>query len=180
MRPMPTEYFHEYERYISLVPDADIVDVLAEQIPALRTTLSSLPDDRAGFRYAPGKWTVRETVGHLIDGERVFGYRALWFARGDVQPLPGFEQDFFAAAARHDRYPIGELVDEFCALRESHVLMFRHLDAEAWQRHGTASDHSMSTRAAAFGMAGHVLYHAALLRDRYGIPLTPQLGGASR
>jgi DinB superfamily len=180
MRPTPTEYFHEYERYISLVPDANIVDVLAEQRPALRTSLGSLPDDRAGFRYAPGKWTVRETVGHLIDAERVFGYRALWFARGDVQPLPGFDQDPFAATAHHDRFPIGELVDELCALRESHVLMFRHLDADAWKRHGAASGHPMSTRAAAFIMAGHVLYHAALLRDRYGIPVAPQLGGGLR
>ncbi len=169
MRPTAAEYLPYFDRYISLVPGDRIVPVLAGQSPRLRDRLAPLSEERAGFRYAPGKWSVREVVGHLIDTERVFGYRALWFARGESQPLPGFEQEPFAAAAMHDQVPIAELVDEFAALRESHLLMLNHLPSEAWGRLGSASGHPMSTRAAAFIMAGHVSYHLALLKERYGV-----------
>lgn len=171
MKANPSEYADYYGRYVSLVPDADIVQTLASQLAPLRSALASLPEDRAGFRYAPGKWTVRESLGHVIDTERVFGHRAFWFARGGAEPLPGFDQEPFEAAGRHDRNPIAQLIEEFCAVRESHLLMFRHFDEAAWSRVGTASGNAMSVRGAASIMAGHLFYHAALLRDRYDIPI---------
>lgn len=169
MRPTAAEYNPYFERYISLVTGDRVVPVLADQAVALHKLLRGLPDDRAAFRYAPGKWSVRESLGHLIDTERVFGLRALWIARGDRQPLPGFEQDDFARAAHHDHCSIAQLVDEFSALRESHVLMFNHLPAEAWSHVGNASGNPLSTRAAAFIMAGHVIYHTAIFHQRYGL-----------
>jgi hypothetical protein len=169
MRPPAAEYNPYFARYIDLVPGDKVVPVLAEQVQTFRARFRDLPEERASFRYDANKWTVREVIGHLIDTERVFGYRALWFARGAATPLPPFEQDDFAATAGHDLVPIAELVDEFCALRESHIRMFRHLPKEAWTRVGTASNHPMSTRAAAFIMAGHLNYHAALLSERYGV-----------
>lgn len=169
MRPTPDEHLPYFSRYITLVPGDDIVAVLAEQVAPLQASLRSLPGERAGFRYGPGKWSVREVVGHLIDTERVFGFRALWCARGATDPLPSFEQDDFVRTAGHDQYHIAELVDEFVALRESHVLMFRQMSPAAWTRLGTVGGGALSARAAAWIMAGHVLHHTALLRERYGV-----------
>lgn len=169
MRPPATEYLDYFERYISLVPGEKVVPVLTSQIATVRGRLAGLSDTQASFRYAPDKWSVRESLGHLIDTERVFGYRALWFARGNTEPLPGMDQDPFAASAHHDACNIDELVDEFCSLRESHVQMFNHLPKEAWTRIGKASGHPLSTRAAAFIMAGHVEYHLKLFAEKYGV-----------
>lgn len=169
MRPTPAEYNPYFERYISLVPGEKVVPMLTEQVTPLRELLRDLHEERAAFRYAPDKWSVRESLGHLIDTERVFGYRALWIARGDTAPLPSFEQDTFAAVAGHDQCSITELVDEFVALRQSHLMMFNHLPAEAWTRSGEAGGSPLSVRAAAFIMAGHVLHHTALFRERYGL-----------
>lgn len=169
MRPSISEYAPYFERYISLVPGDRVVPLLREQVDELRRRLGSLTEERAAFRYAHGKWSVREVMGHLIDTERVFGLRALWFARGSGHPLPGFEQDDFAATAGHDQVLISELVEEFALLRQSHILMFEHLPPEAWARIGSASGNPLSTRAAAFIMAGHVNYHLALLQEKYGV-----------
>jgi len=169
MRPEPSEYRPYFDTYISKVPGDRVVPVLMQQLEPLIERFGSLSEEQASFRYAPDKWSVREVIGHLIDTERVFGYRALWIARGETTPLPSFEQDDFVRTAGHDTVPIVELVDEFCALRESHLLMFNHLAREAWTRVGTASGHPLSTRAAAFIMAGHVIHHLALLQERYGV-----------
>jgi hypothetical protein len=169
VRPEPSEYAPYFERYISLVPGDRVVPILAEQALTFRARLGNLTEQQGGFRYAEGKWNVREVIGHLIDTERVFGFRALWFARGASAPLPSFEQDDFAATAGHDLVTIHDLVDELCAIRESHVMMFKHLPKEAWARVGSSGGNPLSTRAAAFIMAGHVHYHLELLRERYGV-----------
>ncbi len=169
MRPPPSEYAPYFERYISLVPGDRVVPVLAEQAQTFRARFGGISEEQGGFRYAPDKWNVREVIGHLIDTERVFGHRALWFARGATTPLSGFEQDEFVTAAQHDLVPMVELVDEFCAVRDSYVLMFKHLPKEAWTRVGISNNHPMSVRAAAFMMAGHASYHSNLLREQYGV-----------
>lgn len=169
MRPEPSEYRPYFETYISLVPGDRVVPVLMQQLEPFLERFGSLSEEQSSFRYAPDKWNVREVIGHLIDTERVFGYRALWSARGATTPLPSFEQDDFVRTAGHDTVPIVELVDEFCAVRESHILMFNHLSPDAWIRIGTASGHALSTRAAAFIMAGHVIHHMTLLHERYGV-----------
>ncbi|MEO5798979.1 MAG: DinB family protein [Gemmatimonadales bacterium] len=169
MRPTPAEYNPYFERYISLVLVDKVVPILVSQVTPLRELLRNLSDDRAGFRYEPGKWSVRESLGHLIDTERVFGYRALWAARGCTEALPGFEQNDFTVVAKHDSCAIGELVDEFTALRESHIHMFNHLPTEAWARSCTAGGNPLSVRAAAFIMAGHLIHHTAIFQERYGL-----------
>lgn len=170
MRPSPAEYSAYFERYISLVTETDILGALAGQVDTVQSALRSLSDERAGFRYAPGKWSVREVLGHIIDTERVFGYRAMCIARGEAASLPGFDENRYEAAAEHDRYTLTELVDEFSALRCSHVLMFRRLDTAAWERIGRANENPASPRALAFLMVGHVRHHGNILTQRYGVP----------
>lgn len=169
MRPIAGEYAPYFDSYISLVYEDQVLSLLNAQASTVHDALSGLSDERAGRRYAPGKWSVRELLGHVIDAERVFGYRALSLARGETRALPPFDEDAYAAAAGHDRVPIDELAEEFATLRRSHVLMFKHLDEAAWARVGRLNDHPTSARAVAFIMAGHVRHHARVLSERYGI-----------
>jgi uncharacterized damage-inducible protein DinB len=135
----------------------------------MHDALSGLSDERASWRYAPEKWSVREVLGHVVDTERVFGYRALAIARGETYSLPSFDENAYAAIAGHDRAAIDRLAEEFATLRRSHALMLSHLDEDAWSRKGVVNGNPMSTRAMAFIMAGHVRHHARILTDRYGL-----------
>jgi len=168
-RPEPTEYAPYYERYVALVRDVDILTTLEEQAGSVRRLLATLPESRAGFRYAPDKWSVREAVGHWTDAERVFSYRALAFARGERAPLPAFDENEYARVSGHDNVPLAELVEEFGAVRSATLHLLRHLVPKAWMGVGTASGKPVSVRALAFIMAGHVAHHVAILRERYGV-----------
>lgn len=165
--PAKTEYAPDYERYVSLVPQGDILRTLEEQMNATLALLAGIDESQAGHRYAPGKWSIKELVGHVIDGERIFAYRALRFARNDRTELPGFEQDDYIANASFDDCTLAELAQEFEFVRKSNLLMFSHLDAEAWQRRGVASENEVSVRALAFIMAGRERHHMEVLRTRY-------------
>ena len=166
-RPDGTEYLPYYGRYITLVPEGHILALLSDQLDETLALLGSIPESRAGFRYAPGKWSIRELVGHVIDTERIFAYRALRFARNDKTPLPGFEQDGYISNASFDAYPLDELAAEFESVRRSTLFLLKHLDEEAWTRTGTASDAEVSVRALAYILAGHELHHRKILSDRY-------------
>ena len=166
-RPDETEYLQYYGRYISLVPDGDILTTLSEQLGNTLALLQVIPESRASFRYAPDKWSIKELVGHLIDTERIFAYRALRFARKDKTPLPGFEQDDYIRYASFDDYPLGELAAEFESVRRSSLFLFKHLEKEAWARRGVANDSEVSVRALAYTIAGHELHHRAILQSRY-------------
>jgi uncharacterized damage-inducible protein DinB len=166
-KPEETEYVPYYGRYISLVPDGEIITVLSEQIDETLALLRSIPESEGGFRYAPGKWSIRELVGHLIDSERIFTYRALCFARNDQTPLPGFEEDEYVRNASFNDRSLSELAEELESVRKSTMFMFKHLDKEAWKRRGTANQSEVSVRALAYIMAGHELHHRGILRDRY-------------
>lgn len=168
-RPAATEYAAWYESYVARVQDDDVLIAFERQPTEIGRALATVSKERAGFRYAPDKWTVREVLGHLIDCERVFGYRVMCMARGDATPLPGFDENGYAAHAGHDRYPLAELLAEFEALRRSHVSMLAHLDGDALVRAGTANGHRVSVRALIFIMVGHVRHHLAILATRYGI-----------
>ena len=172
-RPQPGEYPAYYGSYLSLIAGEDPLPALEAQAAELQS-LAGLPEDQAGHRYAEGKWSVREVLGHLIDAERICGYRAMRIARGDQTPLPGYESHTYAATAGHDACPFAELVEELVSLRRSHLLLFRHLPAEAWTRRGVMNENPASTRALAFFMAGHTAHHLAILRDRYGIAGAPR------
>ncbi len=166
-RPDATEYASAYENYVALVPGDDVIAVLSRQRAETRDLLRGIPEDAADSRYAPGKWSIKELVGHIIDGERVFAYRALRFARGDRTPLAGFDQDPYVAAANSDARTLASLAEEFEHVRASTVLLLQSLDGEAWQRRGTASDNEISVRALAYIIAGHEAHHVRILRERY-------------
>jgi len=171
MRPQTSEYLSYFERYVSLVPEDDVLPRLESQKEGVRQSLGVLSKEQADFRYAEDKWNVRQVLGHIIDTERVFGYRTLSIARGETHSLPLFDENNYARAAGHAHCAIEELIEEFCHLRSSHVLMFRHLDPAAWDRIGSLGNHPTSTRALAFIMAGHVCHHARVLTERYRIPV---------
>lgn len=171
MRPAGTEYAPYFDRYVSLVPEHDVIPVLAGQAAAVVDALGGLGDDRAGSRYADGKWTVGEVLGHLVDAEHVFGYRALALARGERASLPSFDEEAYAAASGHATVAIGDLAEEFAALRRSHVLMLSHLPPPAWSHPGVVNGHATTARAVAYVMAGHVRHHARILAARYGVAL---------
>ena len=166
-RPDETEYVPDFGKYVSLVPEGDIIGVLTGQIDETTALLSSIPEERAGFRYAPDKWSIKELVGHLIDSERIFSYRALCFARGDKTGLPGFEQDDYIRGGSFDEVPLADLAAEFASVRQATVLLFKHLSREAWTRRGLANESEVSVRALAHIIAGHELHHRKVLRDKY-------------
>lgn len=167
IRPGPDECAEYYHGYVALVPDGDILETLARQGEEFVSRLRRIPAEHGDFRYAEGKWTVKEVIGHLVDTERVMGFRALAFARGDRTPLPGFEQDDYVAGGRFGDRTIADLADEIESLRRSHLVLFGSFDDEDWMRRGTASGYEFTTRAVAWIMAGHVTHHANVLEERY-------------
>jgi uncharacterized damage-inducible protein DinB len=166
-KPAAGEFAAYYSRYIDLVPDGDVLGTLASQIRTTVHALRAISDADSLKRYAAGKWSIREVLGHVIDGERIFAYRALRFARNDQTPLAGFEQDDYIAPAKFDSRPWGELIAEFEVVRQSSLAMFRGLDQEAWSRRGTAAENPMSVRAVAYVIAGHERHHMNVLREKY-------------
>jgi len=166
-RPSPTEYAPYFSRYINLVREADFVAVLEGQPAELRALLGKLSPQQAGFRYAPGKWSIREVVGHVIDAERVFGYRALCIARGESVSLPSFDENDYAAASGHDACSLSELLEEFVHVRRGHIALFEHLTPTAWERTGTVNQNAISVRGLAYIMTGHAQHHAEILKERY-------------
>lgn len=167
--PDPTEHAPYYGKYIALVPDGDIVGMLRSQIESTVDLLRGVPGDREQHRYAEGKWSVREVVGHLCDAERIFCYRALRFARGDATPLQGFDENAYAANATYDDRRLSTVVEEFAAVRAASIAFFDSLTDEEWQRRGSANSQEVSVRALAWIIAGHERHHVSLLRERYGI-----------
>jgi hypothetical protein len=166
-RPDATEYAPFYARYVADVPEADVVAALRDSGRELVAALTAIPEARGGFRYAPDKWTIREVVGHMIDAERIFGYRALRLARGDATPLPGFEENDYARTAGSDARTLADLIDELRILREGTVRLFQFLPAEAWTRRGVVNGREVSVRALAYITAGHARHHLGVLRERY-------------
>jgi len=166
-KPGADEYPPYYEKYVSLIQDVDVVATLGKQLDATRTLLGSIDEVKADSRYAPDKWSIKEVVGHLIDGERVFAYRAMRFARSDVSPLAGFEQDDYVLNGDFDARTLADLAEEFEHLRRSNIHFFRGLSDAAWARRGTANDSEVSVRALAHIIAGHEVHHVEILKTRY-------------
>src|SRR5215510_7217356 len=138
-RPNESEYAPDYQNYVAQVSENDILPVLRSQLDALDVLLNRVAADRETYRYAEGKWSIREVVGHLIDGERVFGYRALCIARGEKQNLPSFDENEYMLTAPYDRIDLEDLLSELRLVRLSNIAMLRSLDEEAWSRAGTAN-----------------------------------------
>ena len=167
IRPSSNEYAPYYDRYISLVTEPNALEALERQLAEMLPVLRSVSEAQAGHRYAPGKWSIRQVLGHLIDAERVFAYRALRFARADRTPLPGFDENTYAEAAGSDRRSLRDLIEEIELVRRANVAMLRGFEEAAWTRIGTANDVEMSVRALAFVIAGHGCHHTNILKERY-------------
>lgn len=167
-RPSPGEYAEYFHRYISLVPEGDVVEILGRQIGQTRALLEAFGEEGSKRRYAPDKWSVREVVGHLSDTERIFVYRCLRFSRNDATPRAGFEQDDFVRTANFDHRALKDLLDEYASVRQASLSFFRSLDEEALDRKGVASGNQLSVRSVPFIVAGHELHHRKIIQDRYG------------
>jgi hypothetical protein len=169
-RPAEDEYGPFYRAYISLVPQQDLIETLKAQKDTTAGMLRPISEDKAGMRYAPDKWSIKEVVGHLCDTERIMTYRGLRIARGDQTPLPGFEQDDYVRLAGFDLRLLEDLVSEFASVREATLSWIRGLDSNALQRRGTANNMGVSVLALAYIIAGHERHHVGILRERY-LPL---------
>ncbi len=166
-RPQADEHNPYYSKYIDRVPDGDLVSLLREQVIDTVALLRDVSPERANYAYAPGKWTIKEVVGHLIDAERVFAYRALTIARNDTTNLPGLDENAWVPVAKFgDRSP-GALLAGFRVVRGASVHLAKHLDAEALARLGSANGHPVSVRALFYIMAGHESHHVALFKEKY-------------
>jgi hypothetical protein len=166
-QPAPGEYDPYYGRYISLINSDDIASTLEKQAQDTQALLRPLTAQQANFRYAPGKWSVKEMQGHVNDTERIMSYRALRIARGDKTPLHGFEQDDYIPAGKFDNRTLADLLDEFAAIRGATVQLVRHFDAEIGVRRGTASEKPITARALVYLIAGHELHHRRVLQEKY-------------
>jgi|SRR6516162_257256 len=168
-RPAPDEYFEYYAKYIERVPESDLTQRLVAQGAETQQLLQHVTDPQGLHRYATGKWSVKDVLGHVIDCERVFAYRALRIGRGDTTELPGFDENAYAPMARSDLRAMAALRAELAAVRAATVALLDSFDEEAMLRRGTAGGHGISARALFWIIAGHELHHVALLRERYGL-----------
>jgi len=167
--PEKSEYADYYVGYVSQVADEKIEDVLAGQPAKLREMFSSVSEDRGTYAYEAGKWTLKEVLSHLIDGERIFSYRILRISRGDETPIEGFEQDGYIENSNANNRSFAELLDEFDLQRRSNMLLINNLSDDATKRSGTASGFPVSVRALVYISAGHVRHHVGILKERYSI-----------
>ena len=168
-RPATSEYAPFYHGYVASVPEGDVVELLRSGGRELVDTIRRIPEERAGHRYGPEKWSIRQVIGHLIDAERIFTYRALRVARGDRTPLASFDENEYVKTAGSDGRTLAALARELEVVREASVLLFDSLPDEAWGRSGVASDREVSLRALAYITAGHSSHHLRILRERYGV-----------
>ncbi len=166
-RPAAGEYHAYYDTYVSEVPEGDLLEILAELREGTGRLLAEIGEARAGHRYAPGKWTIREIVGHLSDSERIFAYRLLRVARGDATPLPGFDEQQYVPAGEFERRPLADVAAEFRAVRDATLALIGGLGAAALARRGVANGSPVTARALAYIIAGHEIHHVRVIRERY-------------
>jgi hypothetical protein len=174
LRPTTQDYAPSFHTYIRLVPPGDLIEILSRQLHETEAMLAQVSEDQAGFRYAEGKWSLKQALGHVIDSERIFAYRALRIGRNDPTPLAGFDQDILAAGAPYDQIPLAEALREFEAVRSATLFLLRGFPPEAWDRSGTSNEHHITLLAIACAIAGHELHHREILRTLY-VPGISQL-----
>jgi hypothetical protein len=166
-RPQAGEAAPYYSKYIDRIPEEDVLGVLQGQLEETVRYLEGISEERSRHRYQPDKWSVRQVLSHVNDTERVFAFRAFWFARGFTSALPDYDQDVCGRGARADEVPWARHVQEFRAVRAATIDLFRNLPPEAWSRQGVASGNSFTVRALAYIVAGHVAHHLAVMWARY-------------
>lgn len=172
-RPEAGEFAEYYGKYIAKVPGTDVPGILASERLQMSRLLASRSERDGNFRYAPGKWTIKEVLGHVMDAERIFAYRALRIGRGDETPLSSFEQDDYVKNGAFAARTLAELVEEFDAVRGASISLFRSFDDAAWGRRGVANQTSVTVRALGFITAGHQIHHRMILEENY-LPAIPR------
>ena len=167
-RPAAEEYAAAFADYVAEIgEDEDVLAVLAGQLDEALVRLGSTPDSRGDYRYAPGKWSLKDVVGHLSDTERIFACRALWIARGEVTPQPPFDDQSWVAETGAEHRMLAEMVQEWGHVRRATFELFRHLTPKAWRRRGTAGEQAITVRALAYVIAGHTRHHLKVVEARY-------------
>ncbi len=167
-KPLEGEYVPYFMTYIQLVPDgADVLECMEDNMMDTEELILSLPKKKHEFRYAEGKWTIKEIIQHLIDTERIFCYRALCFARAETTPLPGYEENDYAANSFANNRDIDSLLDEFDQVRSCTLSLFKSFDKTVYEKTGISNGHPLSVRAIAYILAGHELHHMNVIRERY-------------
>ena len=167
--PEPNEYAPYYSKYISLLKSDDLVETLASQARDTCGLLNRISEEQANSRYEPGKWSIKEVLGHINDTERIFSYRALRIGRNDQRPIEGYEQDDYVRYGPFGNCRLSDLLEEFQAVRQSTLLLLKKFDQEAWLRRGVANQNEVSVRALGYIIAGHELHHRSILKDKYQI-----------
>ncbi len=166
-RPESNEYSSYYGDYVNRVPDGDVLELLAAQADELDELLGGLSDAQARFSFAPGEWSIKEVVGHIVDAERTFAYRVFAFSRGTAGELPSMEQDDCVREAHFDEWDLPEMLEELRLLRQANLIAFLHITPEASLRQGVASGIEVSVRALIYILAGHFQYHIDDLTEKY-------------
>ncbi|MEW6196829.1 MAG: DinB family protein [Bacteroidota bacterium] len=166
-RPNKNEYAEYYHKYVEKVPQGDIVGILEDQLGAATNFFSKITEEKSKYRYAQGKWSVREVLGHIIDAERVFSYRAMRFSRNDSKPLQSFDENYYIQNSNYDSIPLQMLIEEFVSLRRTNINMFKGFTERMWFAKGIASENEVSVRALAYIMVGHAEHHIRIVRERY-------------
>ncbi|MBZ0283182.1 MAG: DinB family protein [Anaerolineae bacterium] len=168
-KPNEGEYAPYAIMYIDLLPDDGLVlQHLETYLQIVKETVRALPENKLSIPHAPGEWTVKDILVHIIDDERIYSYRALRFARGDTTELPGFDQLLFAANAGANDRTLEDILEEYIAVRAATITLFKNLPESAYERAGIANGHIMSVRAAIYHLAGHERHHLASIREHYG------------
>jgi len=167
MKPNPGDYAPYYERYISLLPDENIISILEDQKKTSEEFLKTLSEEQGNIFYAEGKWTIKEVIGHIIDVERVMAYRALCFSRGEKQNQPGFEQDDYIANGNYNGRTLDDLINEFIAVRNANLIMIKNFSDEMLKLSGIASDNKVTVLALVYIIAGHERHHIKIIKEKY-------------
>lgn len=166
-RPEKTEYAEFYETYVLRVPETEILPAMERQIAEARKIFAEIAEEKGAFAYSEGKWTIKELLGHLIDGEKILAYRALRIARNDKTPIEGYEENLYVENGNFNNRTLADLVEDFALLRQVNVRFFKSLPENAWTRTGTANNKEFSVRGLAYVIVGHVRHHLGVLRERY-------------
>ncbi len=166
-RPLTTEFAEPYQRYIDRVPDGNIIEILQSNLETWKSLIENLSEEKLNYRYAEGKWSIKEIIVHILDGERIFSYRALRFARNDKTSLQGFDENAYTPESNASNRTKQSLLDELTAIRRSTIEMFKNFTPEMFMRTGVASGYSISVRALAYVIAGHELHHMNVIKERY-------------
>ena len=166
-RPKKGDYAEYYEKYISEIKGSNIHKILESQLSEAIVFLKSIPEEKGEYRYTEGKWTIKEVIGHITDTERVFAYRAMCFARGEKNALPGFDQDNYVKGGKFNSKPMGDLINEFRLLRESNLVLFKSFDEEMLSLEGYVNQNRVTVTALLFIVAGHAQHHLKILKEKY-------------